>query len=53
VEKEAQKVWAASVIFKLPKRNNHPVGEKSPNLVTLVLRTGLSFYITLVKYLKL
>jgi hypothetical protein len=31
-------ILATSVIFiKLPKENNHPRGEKSPNLVTLLL----------------
>jgi hypothetical protein len=30
-------MWATSVIFrKLAKENNHPLGEKSPNLVTLI-----------------
>jgi hypothetical protein len=29
-------MWATSVIFKkLPKANNHPLGENDPNLVTL------------------
>jgi hypothetical protein len=28
---------ASSMIKKLPKVNNHPVGENSPNLVTLTL----------------
>jgi hypothetical protein len=29
-------MWHTSVIFKkLPKVRNHPMGEKSPNLVTL------------------
>jgi hypothetical protein len=31
-------MWAASVIFmNLPKENNHPLGENSPNLVTLLV----------------
>jgi hypothetical protein len=31
-------MWATSVIFfKLPAVNNRPIGENSPNLVTLVL----------------
>jgi hypothetical protein len=31
-------MWATSVIFKkLPKVNNHPLGENSSNLVTLML----------------
>jgi hypothetical protein len=30
------KIWDTSVIFKLlPKVNNYPLGENSPNLVTL------------------
>jgi hypothetical protein len=30
-------VWAHSVIFKkVPKENNRPKGENSPNLVTLL-----------------
>jgi hypothetical protein len=34
----AQKSWASFVIFQqLPKENNHPRGEKSPNLVTLAV----------------
>jgi hypothetical protein len=29
-------MWATSVIYqKLPKDNNRPMGENSPNLVTL------------------
>jgi hypothetical protein len=29
-------MWTTSVIFKMPvKVNNHPMGENSPNLVTL------------------
>jgi hypothetical protein len=36
VEKSSAKIWATSVIFeKLPKVNNHPKGENSPNLDTL------------------
>jgi hypothetical protein len=39
VEKSSQKLCATSVIFKaLPKVNNRPNGEISPNLVTLVAR---------------
>jgi hypothetical protein len=31
-------MWATSVIFKkLPKVNNHLLGENSPNLVTLIM----------------
>jgi hypothetical protein len=34
----AQKIWATSVIFnKLYRVNNRPIGENSPNLVTLVI----------------
>jgi hypothetical protein len=28
------------VIKKLPKANNHPIGEISPNLVTLITRAS-------------
>jgi hypothetical protein len=36
VEKISPHFWATSAIFnKLPKANNHPLGENSPNLVTL------------------
>jgi hypothetical protein len=35
-EKSSPKIWATSIfIKKLPKINNHPMGENSPNLVTL------------------
>jgi hypothetical protein len=31
-------MWATSVNFqKLPKENNRPLGELSPNLVTLII----------------
>jgi hypothetical protein len=34
--KSGPEIWATFVIFKrLPKENNHPIGENSPNLVTL------------------
>jgi hypothetical protein len=33
--KNIPKKWATSVFFNLPKKNNHPMDEKSPNLVTL------------------
>jgi hypothetical protein len=34
--KSSPKMWVTSVIFKkLPKVNNYPLGENSPNLVTL------------------
>jgi hypothetical protein len=37
VEKIAQQNLYTCVIFKkLPKENNHPIGENAPNLVTLV-----------------
>jgi hypothetical protein len=39
VEKSSQKIWATLEIFKkVPKENNHPTGENSPNLVTLITR---------------
>jgi hypothetical protein len=35
--KSSPKMWATSESFKkLPKVNNDPIGEKSPNLVTLI-----------------
>jgi hypothetical protein len=35
--KSSPKLWASSVIFKkLPKEHNQPMGENSPNLVTMV-----------------
>jgi hypothetical protein len=33
--KKVPKNWATSVLNKLPKVNNNPIGENSPNLVTL------------------
>jgi hypothetical protein len=39
VENSTLKFWATSVIFKkLLKVNNHPIGENSPNLVTLLAK---------------
>jgi hypothetical protein len=39
-KKIGQKMWAIFLIFKnLPKVNNHPLGENSPNLVTLTMTT--------------
>jgi hypothetical protein len=36
VEKDGPKICATSLIFKpLPKVKNRPIGENSPNLVTL------------------
>jgi hypothetical protein len=36
MEISSPKIWAISVIFtKLPKVNNDPIGENSPDLVTL------------------
>jgi hypothetical protein len=36
--KSSTNMWATSVIFKrLPKVNNHLLGENSPNLITLIL----------------
>jgi hypothetical protein len=34
--KRSKKIWTIFVIKKLPKVNNHPSGENSPNLVTLL-----------------
>jgi hypothetical protein len=35
--KSSQQFWATSVMFKeLPKVNNHPIGQNSPNQVTLI-----------------
>jgi hypothetical protein len=40
--KSGTKIWATSVFFqKLPKVNNRPLGENSPNLVTL-LKTDIT-----------
>jgi hypothetical protein len=40
------KKWATSAIFKkLPKVNNHPMSENSPNLVTLHGMVVFFFYI--------
>jgi hypothetical protein len=37
----APKMWATSVNFqKLPKENNRPLGEFSPNLVTQIMKNG-------------
>jgi hypothetical protein len=37
MEKSSPRLLAVSVIFeKPPKVNNHPTGEYSPNLVTLI-----------------
>jgi hypothetical protein len=42
VKKVAEKIWATSVIFKkTPKVNNRPIGENSPNLVTLARGGGV------------
>jgi hypothetical protein len=36
MDKSSPKFWTTSVFFKkLPKENNRPKGENSPNLVTL------------------
>jgi hypothetical protein len=36
VEISSPIIWAISVIsIKLPEESNHPIGENSPNLVTL------------------
>jgi hypothetical protein len=34
--KRSPKIWATSVIKKMPKVNNHSMGGNSPNLVTLM-----------------
>jgi hypothetical protein len=45
-EKSSAKIWAAFAIFKkLPKVNTRPLGENSPNLVTL-LRLSPCMYTT-------
>jgi hypothetical protein len=36
VDKSSHKIWATPVIFK---ENSRPIGENSPNLVTLQLST--------------
>jgi hypothetical protein len=42
----AQKVWDACAIFKnQPKENNHPIGEKSPNPVTLFFSQKYVFFL--------
>jgi hypothetical protein len=39
VERRSPKIFDTSLIFeKMLKVNNHPIGENSPNLVTLLLR---------------
>jgi hypothetical protein len=39
--KSGTKIWATFVFFqKLPKVNNRPLGENSPNLVTLHAARG-------------
>jgi hypothetical protein len=39
VEKAARKIIGFFCIFqKLPKENNRPIGENSPNLVTLIAK---------------
>jgi hypothetical protein len=36
-QRRSTKMWATSIIFgKLPKENNHPLGENSSDLVTLL-----------------
>jgi hypothetical protein len=41
-------MWGTSVIFNLlPKVNNHPLGENSPNLVTLVVGIGERSFATM------
>jgi hypothetical protein len=37
-------MWASSVTFiKMSKENNHPMGENSPNLVTLIISIAECF----------
>jgi hypothetical protein len=46
-KKAAQKIWATSAIFKktgLPTVNNRPIGENSPNLVTLEMMAVINKY---------
>jgi hypothetical protein len=43
VAKRSQKMWVISVIFiKVPKVNNHALGENSPNLVTPFLTASFA-----------
>jgi hypothetical protein len=45
VEKVAKIFWATSLIFiKLAKVNIHPIGENSPNVVTLLLQGAKMFW---------
>jgi hypothetical protein len=41
MKKVGRNIWATSVIKKLSGVNIHPVGENSPNLVTLMGRSEL------------
>jgi hypothetical protein len=43
VEESGPKIWATSAIKKLPKVNNRPIGEISPNLVTLPSEPEIGF----------
>jgi hypothetical protein len=44
VEKSISKIWPTSLIYKKQPKvhnvNNHPIGENSPNLVTLAAFTS-------------
>jgi hypothetical protein len=41
VKESSPQILSACAIFKnLPQESNHPIGEKSPNLVTLAARKG-------------
>jgi hypothetical protein len=39
MEKSSPKFWDTIVILKMPKEIDRPIGEKSPNLATLVRRS--------------
>jgi hypothetical protein len=46
-------MWATSVIFmKLPNANNHPLGENSPNLVTLNMICGTYKYVFMLDFFQ-
>jgi hypothetical protein len=43
MEKSSPKMWPTFLNFqKQPKVNNHPLGENSPNLVTLIMKQAES-----------
>jgi hypothetical protein len=35
-KKVTPKIWPSFVVKKIPKEKNHPIGQKSPHLVTLL-----------------